>query len=317
MKKHFLFAGLTAILQFLFLTFPVCAQIGLRVEASQLHFLQYEPVYVRITMRNQSGHPLAFGEHVGLRGQLRFEIASTTGRFVRPLPGTTPEVKGIILQPGTAHALTFDISRYYDLRRPDSYTLKAVISHPQLKNAYQSGVIQFSVVRGSTIWQSVVGVPKYLLEKTPALIPSRQYRVVHYHTGKNFLYALVIEDKERVYLVRKLGRDLGGSLRPQCAVDDLSRLNLLVAASSKVFAYYQYDITGKLEKKEVRIKSNTTPRLVTNQDVGTVVLSGGRPARRDMDYEEIKDLPFVSTIMDGPNNDITSGKSLLDDKDGD
>ena len=315
MKKHFLFGCLPVILQFFFLTFPVCAQIGLRVEASQMHYLLYEPVYVRISMRNQSGHPLAFGEHAGLRGQLRFEISSTSGRYVKPLPGRVPEVKGIILQSGTAHALTFDISRFYDLRRPDSYTLKAVISHPQLKNSYQSGVIQFSVVRGSTIWQSVVGVPKYLMEQTPALIPSREYRVVHYHTGKNFLYALVIEDKDRVYLVRKLGRDLGGNLRPQCAVDDLSRLNLLVAASSKVFAYYQFDITGKLEKKEVRIKSNTTPRLVTNQDLGTVVLSGGRPARRDLDYEEIKELPFVSNLMDGQPNDVTSGKSLLDDKD--
>jgi len=313
MKKLFQSVGLPVILQFLFLSFPVCAQIGLRAEASQLHFLQYEPVYVRVTMRNQSGHPLAFGEHAGLRGQLRFEIVSSSGRYVRPLPGTEPEVKGLILQSGTAHALTFDVSRFYDLRKPDSYILKAVISHPQLKNAYQSGAIQFTVVPGSTIWKSVVGVPKYLMEKSPAQIPSRQYRVVNYHTGKNFLYVLVIEDKDRVYLVRKLGRDLGGNLRPQCAVDDLSRLNLLVAASSKVFAFYQYDITGKLEKKEVRIKSNTTPRLVTNQDLGTVVLSGGRPARRDLDYEEIKDLPFVSNLMDGQTNDITSGKSLFDD----
>ena len=124
---------------------------------------------------------------------------------------------------------------------------------------------------------------------------------------------LIIEDKERIYLVRRIGLDLGGDLRPKCAVDDLSRLNILIAANPKVYAYYQYDVTGKLEKKEVRIKSDTTPRLVVNKDVGTVVLSGGRRARRDLDYEEIKDLPFIATAMDENLKDITDGKSIIDE----
>jgi len=192
-----------------------------------------------------------------------------------------------------------------------------VISHPQLKSAYESNTVQFSVVKGNNIWQSVVGVPQYLLGKDKKTIPTRLYRVISYNTGDHFIYVLRIEDKEKVYLVRRLGLDLGKDLKPQCAVDDLSRLNLLIAASPKVFAFYQYDVSGKLEKKEIRIKSDSTPRLVVNRDVGTVILSGGRRARRDMDYEEIKDLPFMSYALEEQTRDITAGKSILDEKDDD
>ena len=52
-------------------------QIAMKAEVAQNRFLQYEPVYLRLTMRNMSGHPLVFGEHSGLRGALRFEITGT------------------------------------------------------------------------------------------------------------------------------------------------------------------------------------------------------------------------------------------------
>ena len=298
--------------------FILHAQIGLRVEMSQQNYLQYEPVFVRVTMRNLSGHALAFGENQGLRGTIRFEINTPlSGRYAMQLNHETPPLKGVILAPGTSRVFTFNAAKYYDLRRLGVYKLKAVVSHPQLKSAYESGTVQFSVVNGTDVWKTVVGIPQYLSGKTGGQISTRQYRIVTYNTGTRFLYMLLIEDKDRIYLIRRLGLDLGTNLRPQCAVDDLSRLNLLIAASPKVFAFYQYDVIGNLEKKEVRIKSNTTPHLVVNKDIGTVMLSGGRPARRDLDYEELKELPFVSTAMNDPSRDITGGKSIIDEKDED
>lgn len=321
MKKHASKLGLvTALILAFFPLFILQAQIGLRVEMSQRHYLEYEPVFVRVTMRNLSGHALAFGENKGLRGTLRFEIsAQNSGSYAMLINHETPPLKGVILAPGTSRVFTFNAAQYYDLRRLGVYKLKAIVSHPQLKAAYESGQVQFSVVKGTDIWKTVVGIPQYLSAKTggDSKIPTRQYRLVSYNTGSHILYVLLIEDKDRVYLIRRLGLDLGSNLLPQCAVDDLSRLNLLVAASPKVFAFYQYDVTGHLEKKEVRIKSTTTPHLVVNKDVGTVVLSGGRLARRDLDYEEIKELPFVSRAMNNPTRDITGGKSIIDEKDDD
>lgn len=318
MKKSLLFWIWAAALLIILPIFRADAQIGLQVKMSQMRYLQYEPVFVQVIMRNLSGHALAFGENAKLRGTLRFEInAESSGSIALLLNKETPPLKGIILQPGTTRTFTFNAGRYYDVRKLGHYNLKAVVSHPQLNAAYESNPVKFSIVKGTDIWQTVVGIPQYLQKDTGGKIPTRKYRIVSYNTGRHTLYILLIEDKDRIYLIRRLGLDLGANLLPQCAVDDLSRLNLLIAASPKVFAYYQYDVTGRLEKKEVRIKSGSSPHLVVNKDVGTVVLSGGRPARRDLDYEEIKELPFVSNALPDPNRDVTSGKSIIDEKDDD
>ena len=51
---------------------------------------------------------------------------------------------------------------------------------------------------------------------------------------------------------------------------------------------------------------------MVNRELGTVIVDGGRVARRDLDYEEIKELPFIRTAMEENVKDITEGKSILD-----
>lgn len=306
------------ILYFCFLTVSMLhGQIAMKVEMTQIRFLQYEPVYARLTVRNLSGHPLVFGENAGLRGSLRFEITGLGfAGYAKLLKNENPTMKGIILQPGAIRVFTYNVSAFYDLRRQDSYNLKAVISHPQLGASYESNKTAFSIVSGQEIWQALVGIPEVMQKKVPGSIPTRKYRIVSYNTGKRYIYSLYIEDNKRVYSTRHLGVDLGYTLRPKCAIDDLSRLHVILAASPKVFAYYLFDVNGKLEKKEVRIKTDSQPRLVTNRDMGTVLLTGGRRARPDLDYEEIRSLPYIQQAMEEHTGDITSssGKGLLDDK---
>ncbi len=297
-------------------SFQASAQVALTVEISQTNYLQYEPVYLKVTMRNFSGHPLAFGENEGLRGKLRFEInAPGRNQFAQQLTKDFPPMKGIILPPGVARTFTYNVSAYYNVKKLGRYSIRAILSHPQLKSEYESKQTHFNVVKGLPIWESVVGVPKFGSRKSTveSQIETRKYSILSYSTGNIFYYALMIEDQERVYLVKKIGLDLGRSLSPRCAVDDLSRLNIIVAASPKVYAYYQYDTNGKLERRDIRIKTDTTPSLVVNKELGTVVLDGGRPARRDLDYEEIKELPFISGAMDENMKDITEGVGILDE----
>lgn len=281
------------------------SQVALQVEMSQINYLQYEPVFIKVTMRNYSGHPLAFGESEGLRGKLIFEIdtpASSTypGQFAPLMNATLPDMKGVILAPGVSRTFTFNLSAYYNLRAVGRYSARAVLSHPQLKSDYQSKNTHFSVVSGQLIWEALVGVPKYIKNTDDTeKIESRKYKILSYFNGRNTVYSMMIEDKERIYAVKRLGFDLGSNLKPQCEIDDMSRLNLLVAASPKVFAYYQYNIDGTLEKKNVFIKTSTSsPRLVTSKELGTVIPTGGRQARKDADYAELKDLPFMEDVLD-------------------
>ena len=289
---------------FLFLTGNVCAQAALRLELSQTNYIQYEPVYVMVSIRNYTAHSLVFGEAPGLKGKLDFEIETPDGRRSMAKP----------------RHLTFCLSAYYDLRQKGRYSIRAVLSHPQFQQEYESEAAYMSVVSGMPVWTTTVGIPDLLNSSAgqnpqEKKIQTRKYSIVSYFTGKTSVYALVIEDSSRVYAVRRIAFDMGGNLKPKCEIDYLSRINLLVSASPKVYAYYQYDPNGNLIKKQILIKTSTTPSLIVNHKTGSVMVAGGREARKDVDYEEIKDLPFFENV--NPDMDAAFGPEDDDEDFGD
>lgn len=287
---------------------PLSAQVVINMQLNQNIYLQFEPVYARIKFRNLSAHALAFGERKGLRGTLRFDINHISGRvsYVPPISQSNmPSLIGVIIPPGSTHEAIFRISDFYDLRKPGNYTIKAVLFHPQLRSGYESATRSIKVTVGQTVWGPVtVGIPesgKSTRKADPLAstkkIQTRNYSIVSYFTGRVSLYALVIDDKYRTYLVKRIGFDLGPELKPKCEIDFLSRLSIMIAASPNVFAYYQYNVDGVLEQKQVYIKTNTTPTLVLDNKTGVVMPAGGRVARKDRDYAVIKDLPFMEDML--------------------
>jgi len=307
---------LLAAIAMLFLV-PICAraQVAIVVKPVQINYIQYESVFVRVAMRNLSAHPLAFGESLGLKGSLQFEIRRSDRNdptFVRtPKDAVLPDLTGVILPPGGEKSYMFNLSKHYDLRSTGRYSVKAVLRHPQLETPYQSKEAHFNIVRGSVIWSRTVGLP--LLDDSPEeekfdedgnkiethrKIKTREYRLLSYFTGKSNIYCLTLEDKDNVYMLRHIGYDLGPDLRPKCEIDFLSRLNILLPASTKVYAFYQYNTDGNLENRQILMKMDRPPRLVLDPDTGVVKVVGGREARKDVDYEEIRDIQFLEDMRD-------------------
>ena len=304
---------------------PVCvrAQVAIVVKPVQVNYIQYESVFVRVAMRNLSAHPLAFGEALGLKGSLQFEIRRSDRNepsFVSALKDAPlPDMTGVILPPGGEKSYLFNLSKHYDLRHTGRYTVKAVLRHPQMPTPYQSKEAFFNVVRGTLIWSRTVGMPLLddkpeekinedgTAEETHRMIRTREYRILSYFTGKSNIYCLTLEDKDNLYMLRHIGFDLGPDLRPKCEIDFLSRLNVLLPASTKVYAYYQYNTDGNLENRKILMKTDRPPRLVLDPDTGIVKVVGGREARKDVDYEEIRDIQFLEDMRDPKS-------SLLDEQ---
>ena len=298
---------------------PLCvrAQVAIVVKPVQVNYLQYESVFVRVAMRNLSAHPLAFGENLGLKGNLQFEIRRSDRNeptFVRsPKDAPLPDMTGVILPPGGEKSYMFNLSKHYDLRSTGRYSVKAVLRHPQMSTPYQSQEAHFNIVRGTVIWSRTVGLPLLddgdgpsdaksaksdAKDDKPRMIKTREYRILSYFTGKSNIYCLTLEDKDNLYMLRHIGYDLGPDLRPKCEIDFLSRLNVLLPASTKVYAYYQYNTDGNLENRQILMKVDQAPRLVLDPDTGIVKVVGGREARKDVDYEEIRDIQFLEDMRD-------------------
>ena len=293
MRRHVLLLAGIALSSLLFSP-SLFGQVAISLKTDSSNYLQYQPVNVVLSMRNLSAHPLAFGDSKNLKGSLRFEIYDGAGNLVPLRNEETPPMLGVILQPGVPQTMTFNVSAYYNLNAKGRYSLKAMLSHPMLPAEYESSTMStFSVSDGQEIWTRSIGMPDYMGNKELKSIPARDYKIVSIFDGKTTSYILVVEDKERVYAVKRVGFDMGGNLLPKCEIDSLSRLNLLIAASPKVFVCYVYGPEGKLESSKVFIKTQTTPSLVVNQKDGSVQVLGGRLARKDTDYQELKELPFL------------------------
>ena len=311
-EKIWLFLIVTGIM---FCSWNAFGQIAMKITLPQKNYLLYEPVYVRLDLRNVSGHPIVFGEARDLAGKLDFEIRSQqNGSFV-PLSGTnTPSPKGIVLKPGVVKSFTCNLTQFYKLYNQGQYTVRAIISHPRMKRSYRSNDLTFTVTEGKLIWEGIVGIPEDMLKsENKTNIHTRKYSVLSYSNGRNGMYVLRIEDSRKVYSLRHLGYNLGNMLLPQCAVDNLSRVHILIAGSHKVFSYYVFDINGKLVSSEVRLKTRTVPRLAINRELGTIVLTGGRKALKDKDYEEIRNIPFIKGLFENKHRPIRPRSSTLFD----
>ncbi len=292
------------------------AQLNVRIRISQANYLQYEPIFVQVSIRNHSAHAVAFGENETLQGKLYFEIKHEKKYNVSYVPlfdkNTTPPLTGSIIPPGATREYTFQLRDYYDIRELGDYSIRAVLRHNMFDVEYFSKDSQFRVTRGSVIWQSTVGVPDTVGIQPDKKVNNRTYKVVSYNTGRAMVYNLIIEDEKKLYANRRLAFDLGPELRPQCKIDFLSRLNIILPASTKVYAYYQFNVDGQLEKKKIMMKTSTTPSLVEDPKTGYVTIVGGREAQRDLDYEEIKDKPFIGVTAESMRNAPPKGHAVKD-----
>ncbi len=294
------FCRLCITLAALALAAQASAQVSINLVINNASFLQYEAVYAKVTLKNFSAHPLAFGESKELQGRLKFEIEGPFTGFAKQISDELPPMIGVILMPGEQKTMSFVLSKYYKLQQLGKYKTTAFIEHPQLNAPYESNACFFSIISGNLLLERSFGLPDFSAqtEASAKIIKTRKYRILDFFDGRNKVYALSVEDDKMVYAVKRLGFDMGAALKPTCEVDSLSRMNILLPINPKIFAYYVYSTDGTLEKRDIFIKTSTTPTLVADKNDGTVMVVGGRGARKDLDYEEFKDLPFMDSVVE-------------------
>jgi len=303
-----------AALALLILSVSAFAQISLKIESSHANYLQYDAVYVKMLLHNYSSIPITFGTNEKLRGELNFMVEKPDGTMAVRMT-TEPLIAGIIIDPGQTRTITFNLARHYSFQQPGKYTITASMAHPQFKEVYGSNTIRFNIRKGNKFWERKIGIPEYRGKKEGDQIRTRNYKILTFFDGKNNSYYLQIEDSVKVYFLKRIGFDMGPDLPPQIYVDKLSRLHIMLAASHKVFVYYIYNHEGKMEDRKIYVKTSTTPYLVSNPANGSVFVDGGRIARKDVDYEEIEELPIIDDAVEVQNSAFERELPSLDDID--
>jgi hypothetical protein len=255
---------------------PCFSQVAMKLELKKNSFIKFENIFAVLAIRNMSAHPLVFGENKNLKGKLKFDIRDNKGNRVKLRNNTSENLLyGEILKPGEINDLTVSLSQMYSINKSGKYTAKAIISHPQLSSAYQSNTVNFTVSSGTLIWKMSVGVPTVNGMKNEK-IKERTYEIKTYYDGKNKVYCLIVSDDDYVYGVARIGVDLGIK-KPECIVDNYSRLHILIQNSDGLYDYYIYDINCNLDEKESYEETkNTLPHLDLDKATGGVNVIGGK-----------------------------------------
>ena len=280
------------LLAFGFLMFTAYSQVGMRIVLNRKVYMQYEPVYACVTLRNNTGRALIFGHDPRLQGFIYFIIRDQKGRTMAKRPGKEINTTGLVLKPGEVRNMVLPINEYYDIDTPGIYTVNVCISHNMLPKELKCRTERsFQIDTGTEVWSATVGVPD-LSESSKSLAPAkeRKYGIrVLTETPAKYYY-LFVEDDERVYGVARVGRETGTE-KFKAEVDMLGRIHLLMPMSSKVYHYLTFSIDGMNTSNSYWKVSDTIPMIYRDTKSGIVKLLGGVAAKRGVDYVEYKGTP--------------------------
>ena len=109
--------------------FTACCQVGMRIVMNRKVYMQYEPVYVCVSLRNNTGRALIFGKDPRLQGFLYFIIRDQQGRTMAKRPGKEINTTGLVLKPGEMRNLVFAVNDFYDLDKPGNYSINVCVAH--------------------------------------------------------------------------------------------------------------------------------------------------------------------------------------------
>ncbi len=264
---------------------PAFGQIGItmKLDRGEHHdkYLQYEPVWAEITLRNDTGNTLVF-DATSAENRMGLDIETSEGVRLPQANKKFNPAANLILGAGESRTLKLMLNDLYNLNAVGSYKVTAKVGHARLPHVYYSDPPKaLQVVKGSVVWTKTFGLPT---ADASAPIRSRQASILIFSDGRHDIYAVQTEDDKNVYGLVRLGPRFIGN-KPQCDVDGFGNIHTLILIRPRLMEYRVFD--GALKQKLHRYYAveSDMPSLRRDPDIGRISVSGGRPAVEGKDYQ--------------------------------
>lgn len=275
------------------------ADVVMNLTIPREQYMIFEPVIANLALRNTSGQVLIFGHEAEFKGFLEIGLFDMHDRPLKG-SGTKVDLKGLILRPGADKLIRVNIGKWLDMRRAGYYKLKVFISHPMLKNEYESNFCNFDITNGQIFWQRTFGIPNLQGAQLGQDMKMRSYIIRTLQNKSDILFYLFVEDTTKVYAVKYLGV-LVGRESPSCEIDSLNQLHILLPIASRKFTYLIFDWHGKLEKQCYYRTARTVPVLHRQSSTGDVSVLGGEMILPNEGFDNKKLLPDLPADAPMPN----------------
>ena len=244
--------------------------VSVEIEMDQLYYLPHEMLIANVKVTNYSGQTIRLGND---HNWLTFNIEGRNNRIISPLE-TVPVVGDYTLDSSKVGVKPVDLAPYFDLSKPDHYTIRAVVNIPQWRQTIQSQPAKFDIITGTKLWSQDFGVPP-LPESTDARPDVRQYSLIQtIHQRRLMLYCRVSTlDGGKVFRVFPIGPMVSFS-KPEPQLDKYSNIHVLYQTGARRFTYSVINPDGLLIAREFHDYSNTRPALYGKEN-GHITVKGG------------------------------------------
>lgn len=280
------FSKISALWLLLLCGVPLLGQLTVGLSFNRSRYMRYEHIYACVTVRNDSGRPLLFGQRPELQGFILFDIRDHRNHLVPRRENQEFSAQGLYIAPGEVKNIVVPLHKYYKLDKDGSYRIHAYVSHNRIPREYRSKDILIKVSSGSVIWEKTVGLPSRTGDNMDELI-ERKYSISKVEGERVKYYYLTVEDNGKIYAVTRLGMVLA-HMRYDAQVDMLSRIHLLMPVGPRVYHYLAFNADGMNLENSYWKTSDTEPVLYRDSKTGHVIRIGGVPAKKGVDYADPK-----------------------------
>lgn len=287
MQRNISTLVLTSLIVGVFWSPSVRASLGINITLEENYFIQYEPILATVSVRNYTGNTLVFAaesDDENRNAYLVFEGDDQNDISVpRVNKGRNP-AKGLILGAGETRSLTVRLNDFLNLQEKGTYSIRVRVGHPFLRSDFASDPVTVHVREGEVVWTKSIGVPQGGAAQP---IQLRDASLLRFRHKEGELYVFRLEDERMVHAIIRMGPCLAYA-PPNCQVDAISNVHILIRIRPRIFSYAVIDFNGK-EKQKIYYaadEASGVPRLRYDGKLGRVQVVGGRKAVPDVDYVE-------------------------------
>ena len=247
----------------------VRAQLDVSVALERTNFISYEPLFVTVTVTNNSGNDIVLGGPNN-SSWLNFLVTAENGRPVTAI--ANPDAEAMMCRSGQSLQRRFNLPRHFYLADSGTYIVKASAYFPDLQRWIPSRPARFTIIQA----------PKPRWEQSFALPPGhrmagkyRKYQIFNFHdTDRSYLYVRIVDESTGLFIATHRLSSMVPGRDVQPAVDSAQNLHLLCLGSPQVWVNQSIDPDGKLLNQNYFRQGKGVPQLVT-QASGEVMVVGG------------------------------------------
>jgi hypothetical protein len=263
--------------------------VTVEVTQDQDQFLPSESVPVAVRITNRSGRTL----HLGADNHwLTFTVEGRDGLIV--LTAGDPPVAGEFELPSSKVATKrLDLAPWFGLTQPGRYSVTATVNISEWGQEVTSKPRFFTVINGTRLWESEVGVPNTNVDGVPEI---RRYALqqANYLKANIRLYLRITDiTGTKIFTVAPIGNLVSFS-RPEVQIDEQSRLHVLFQKGPRSFSYNVFNTDGELLKRQNYEFDESRPRLAL-EPVSGIKVAGGKQVVTPYDVPPPPESPEPST----------------------